>query len=87
MVIIEDLITSGGSIIQTAEKLRAAGLIIEDAIVLIDRQQGGVENLAAAGIRAHSVMTLRTMVDVLVEMGKLADGKRQEVLAFVSERR
>jgi len=87
VVIIEDLITSGGSIIQTAEQLRAAGLIIEDAIVLIDRQQGGVENLAAAGITAHSVMTLRTLVDVLVEMGKLGDGKRQEVLAFVNERR
>ena len=87
VVIIEDLITSGGSIIQTAEKLRAAGLIVEDAIVLIDRQQGGVENLAAAGITAHSVMTLQTLVDVLVEMGKLADGKRQEVLAFVNERR
>jgi len=87
VVIIEDLITSGGSIIQTAEQLRAAGLIVEDAIVLIDRQQGGVENLAAAGITAHSVMTLRTLVDVLVEMGKLGDGKRQEVLAFVNERR
>jgi len=87
VVIIEDLITSGGSIIQTAEQLRAAGLIVEDAIVLIDRQQGGVENLAAAGITAHSVMTLQTLVDVLVEMGKLGDGKRQEVLAFVNERR
>lgn len=87
VVIIEDLITSGGSIIQTAEKLRAAGLIVEDAIVLIDRQQGGAENLAAAGITAHSVMTLRTLVDVLVEMGKLGDSKRQEVLAFVNERR
>ena len=32
-------------------------------------------------------MTLQTLVDVLVEMGKLADGKRQEVLAFVNERR
>ena len=87
VVIIEDLITSGGSIIQTAEQLRAAGLIVEDAIVLIDRQQGGVENLAAASITAHSVMTLRTLVDALVEMGKLGDGKRQEVLAFVNERR
>jgi orotate phosphoribosyltransferase len=87
VVIIEDLITSGGSIIQTAEQLRAAGLIVEDAIVLIDRQQGGVENLAAAGITAHSVLTLQTLVDALVEMGKLSDGKRQEVLAFVNARR
>src|SRR6185312_4893643 len=37
VIIIEDLITTGGSIIQTAEQLRAAGLIVEDVIVLIDR--------------------------------------------------
>jgi len=87
IVIIEDLITSGGSIIQTAEQLRAAGLIVEDAIVLIDREQGGAENLAAAGITAHSVLTLGTLVDALVAMGKLTNAKRQEVLAFVNGRK
>ena len=39
-VVIEDLITSGGSTIQTVEKLRDAGLMVEHVIVLIDRQQG-----------------------------------------------
>lgn len=85
VTIIEDLITSGGSTIQTAERLRQAGLKVEDVIVLIDREQGGVENLARAGIRAHSVFKLSDMMDVLVAAQALSEEKRQEVLAFIAE--
>ncbi len=82
-VIVEDLITSGGSTVQTAERLRAAGLVVEDALVLIDREQGGAANLAAAGIRSHSVFKLRPLLDTLVEAGRLDRTKQQEVLAFL----
>ena len=86
IVVIEDLITSGGSIVKSVEAMREVGLVIEDAIVLIDREQGGVENLAAAGIKAHSVFKLDQILDVLVEHGKLSESKRSEVLAFVGRR-
>ncbi|CAN5639377.1 bifunctional orotidine-5'-phosphate decarboxylase/orotate phosphoribosyltransferase [soil metagenome] len=85
VIIIEDLITTGGSIIQAAEQLRAAGLIVEDVIVLIDREQSGVANLAAAGIKAHSVFKLSNVLDVLVKIGKLAPEKQQEVLKFIGK--
>jgi uridine monophosphate synthetase len=84
VVVIEDLITSGGSTIQTAETLRAAGLIVEDVIVLIDREQGGVEKLAAAGIRAHSVFRLRPLLDNLGAMGLLPMEKRTEIETFLA---
>ena len=85
IVVIEDLITSGGSIVKSVEAMREVGLVIEDAIVLIDREQGGVENLAAAGIKAHSVFKLDQILDVLVSHGKLSEEKRAEVLAFVGK--
>jgi uridine monophosphate synthetase len=83
VVVIEDLITSGGSTITTAERLRAVGLIIDHVIVLIDREQGGVEKLAAAGISAHSVFRLTEILDTLVSGGSLSENKRAEVLAFL----
>jgi uridine monophosphate synthetase len=85
VAIIEDLITSGGSTIKTAETLRGAGLIVEHAIVLIDREQGGVHNLAAAGIAAHAVLTLTQILDILVEAGRLDAAKRQEVIDFLGK--
>lgn len=83
IVVIEDLITSGGSTIQTAERLRALGLIVEHVIVLIDREQGGVGKLAAAGITAHSVFRFTEMLDTLVESGRLSEDKKAEVLKFL----
>jgi len=86
VAIIEDLITSGGSTIATAETLRAAGLVVEHALVLIDREQGGVAKLAQAGITAHAVLTLTQILDILTAAGRLEAAKRQEVLTFLGKR-
>ncbi len=83
VTVIEDLITSGGSTIQTAEQLRAAGLVVEHVIVLIDREQGGADKLAEAGIEAHSVFKLSALLDALAAQGLLEPAKHQEVLAFL----
>lgn len=58
VVIIEDVATSGGSILKTVDRLREQGLIVEHAIVLIDREQGAKANLAAAGVELHGVFRL-----------------------------
>ena len=84
VVIIEDLITSGGSVIKSIERLRALGLIVEDVVVLIDRGQGGVANLAEMGVRAHAVFTLPTMLDYLVENKRLDKATADEVRAFLA---
>ena len=79
VVIIEDVITTGGSIINSVELFRAAGLIVEDAIVLLDRQQGGVENLRKPGIRVHSVLALGDVLDLLSETGHIPEEIRQSL--------
>ncbi len=83
VIVIEDLITKGGSTLQTVERLRAVGLQVEHVIVLIDREQGGVANLAAAGVTAHAVFTVSEVLATLVQTGKLDEAKQQEVLQFI----
>jgi len=87
VVIIEDLITSGGSTIKTAERLRQAGLVVEHALVLIDREQGGVQNLAANGIAVHSVFSLSSMLDSLVRQGLLDAERAGSVRRFIQDQR
>jgi uridine monophosphate synthetase len=64
-VIIDDLITSGDSVLQAIAALKAGGLQVNDAVVLIDRQQGGMENLRDAGYQPHAAMTIRQILSIL----------------------
>ena len=48
--LVEDVVTSGGALLEAVAALREAGLIVETAICVVDREEGGAEALAAAGI-------------------------------------
>lgn len=63
VVVIDDLATTGGSKVEAIEKLTAAGLIVEDVVVLIDRQSGAAESLAQSGFRLHAALTLTALLD------------------------
>jgi len=69
VVIIEDVATTGTSILRTVESLREAGLVVEDAIVFVDREQGAETNLRRAGVRLHAILCLQEMLDMLARSG------------------
>jgi uridine monophosphate synthetase len=62
VVVVDDLATTGGSKFETIEKLEAAGLVVRDVVVLIDREQGAAEAMAEAGYRLHAVTTMRALL-------------------------
>jgi orotate phosphoribosyltransferase len=57
VVLIDDVATSGGSILKAADQIEAAGGIMKDAIVILDREQGADANLAERGITLHALFT------------------------------
>jgi orotate phosphoribosyltransferase len=52
---IDDVITTGKSTIQAIEKLRESGFIVEKAFVVIDREEGGRENIEKLGVEVLSL--------------------------------
>lgn len=58
LLIVEDVVTSGGQIILSSNDLRNAGAIVENAVCVINREAGGTEKLAAEGIQLTSLFTM-----------------------------
>jgi orotate phosphoribosyltransferase len=83
-VMVDDLITSGDSLLQGMVMLESAGLRVSEAVVLLDREQGGREMLQSKGYRLTSAMTLDEMLEVYVADGKLDREERDKVLRSLS---
>lgn len=84
VVVLDDLITTGGSKIEAVQTLREAGLLVEDVVVLIDRQGTGASDLAAHGLRLHAILTLRHILAVLAERGAISDSEGAAVEQYLS---
>ena len=58
ITVLEDVVTTGGSAIKAAEKLRDAGYVVERVVAIIDRQEGGEEAMKEVGLEVKSLFTL-----------------------------
>lgn len=87
VVVLDDLITTGASKFEAIQPLQEAGLVVEDVVVLIDRESGGREDLAARGLRLHSVLTLTQLLDILARYGRISSAQREEVLTWLATSR
>ncbi|KAM9851411.1 uridine 5'-monophosphate synthase [Aulostomus maculatus] len=84
-LIIEDTVTSGTSILETAEVLYKEGLKVTDAVVLMDREQGGVEMLASQGIRLHPIISMFKLINVLLAGERIHAETAHKVRKFITE--
>ncbi len=57
VLVVEDVVTTGGQLIESTNDLRDQGAVITTAVCVIDREQGGIEALAAAHITLRYVFT------------------------------
>ncbi|PKO07079.1 MAG: orotate phosphoribosyltransferase [Chloroflexi bacterium HGW-Chloroflexi-3] len=82
-VLMEDIITSGGSILTAAETLRSAGLHVDDVVVLVERKQGGAAALAEHGIKLHPVLNIYEVLDTLKAHGLIEADIYTNVIAYL----
>jgi orotate phosphoribosyltransferase/uridine monophosphate synthetase len=86
-IIMDDLVTGGGSIAETAEALREAGLIVRDAYVLVDRQQGARDRLRRLGINLRAALTLEVILNALHFNGFIEEQWYRRSLQYLEKNR
>ncbi len=87
VLIVDDLITAGGSMIRTAEVLRREGLRVTDAVALVDREQGGAEALHQQGINLISILRLTTILNYYMSEGWISETNFKRSLDYIRSSR
>jgi orotate phosphoribosyltransferase len=83
VLLLDDVVTTGKNIVEATEAIRAEGGVVEDAVVLLDRQQGGETNLRKIGVKLHTFTTIRRIADKLASLGTIDEAQRKEILGQI----
>lgn len=83
VLVLDDVATTGKNVIEATQAIRGEGGVVEDAVVLLDRQQGGVESLKRIGVRLHSFSTMQRIADRLLAMGTINDEQYQDIMGQI----
>lgn len=86
-VAVDDVATTGSSILDAVEKLRASGLEVRDAVVVVDREQGAAEALAEASVTLHAAAKVSDIVKALGSLGLITQEEVEAVIESMKVRR
>lgn len=73
LVLIEDVVTTGGSILDVLKVIQAEPLVASDVFCILDREQGGSQKLKDAGVTLHSLLDMNTVLTFLFSTGAVTE--------------
>ncbi len=83
-IVIDDLITTGDSLLKAIAFLKAAGIRVQSAVVLIDREQGGKQTLREQGYTLHSAIILSRMLAILESKDRITSQQRARIIQWLA---
>ena len=79
VLLIDDVITTGKNILTALQSIRGEGGVVEHALVLLDRQEGGEQHLMKEGVKLHSVTKISTVAQRLFDMDAITKKQFDEL--------
>ncbi len=84
VVVVDDILITGGSVLEGIAKLESSGLVVQDVVVFIDHggdhDRHAMDRLAAAGYSCHAVLDIARITRVLHSAGRLSDAQLATLL-------
>jgi uridine monophosphate synthetase len=84
VLVVDDVITSGGAKVEAVAPLRQAGLIAEDVLVLVDRSADRGASLRPHGLTLHSVLRIEEVLEPLRDAGRITPAQLDEARRFLA---
>lgn len=82
-LLIDDLITKADSKFEAIQVLESAGLKVRNILVVIDREQGGADELKKTGYALHSIFKISDLLKFYLNKGKINREKYDEVMEYI----
>ncbi len=86
VLLIDDLITTGRSLRRAGAAIRIEGGLVSDAVVLLDREEGGKERLAEDEISLHSLLRASEAADKLYQIGAITEDQLKTIKKQVKKK-
>ena len=81
----DDVVSEGLSKIEGIKPLLQLGAQVKQLMVVVDREQGGKENLEKAGYKVHALAKISEVVDALLKTGKISSEQAKTVLDYIKK--
>lgn len=85
VVLIDDMATNAFSKLKFVEGIKEANGVVEDVVIVLDREQGGVEALAKENVKLHSLITLKELLSYMKNNNLIDDNKYNEILDYLEK--
>ena len=83
VVLVDDMATNAFSKLSFIQGIRQAGGVVEDVVIVLDREQGGVEALAKEKVRLHSLITLKELLDYMQDKELIDEDQYNQILSYL----
>lgn len=84
VLLVDDVITRATSKIEALEVVSRAGITVNDVLVVVDRNEGGREELEQRGCRVHSVFSLSEIIEIGVKLGEITGPQDAEIRQYLN---
>ena len=79
LLMIEDVVTSGGSVINAIKSIKEEKMIVTDAYAVVDRMEGATEALQVEGVKLHSLLTINDITQNLFEQKLITENILKQI--------
>ena len=79
LLMIEDVVTSGGSVINAIKSIREEKMVVTDAYAVVDRMEGATQALQVDGVKLHSLLTINDITQSLFEQKLITEDVLKQI--------